>query len=221
MSPLNWDALYEQTRVKQFELGATLPVAWQSTASTLKHAADRLFDIYHDATLREISRAGQLFQSSSVQPQAASEPRQLAGDELEGHWDMMLISVYFFLMGCSMENLLKGILMLRHPEYLKASGELTGIKSHDLVKLCGKCNIDLSRKEKELFAKLTTYITWAGRYPVPLTAHDMFPKKKADGTWVQRGESFRGRDPQSELNRIWIRLWGELERFGHGKGLSN
>ena len=208
---MEWDRMYEHMKAQQFELGATMPMGWKYTAQELMHAANRLFDIYHDGTLRMISRFVQEIQSGTVQDQDASG-RLLVGDELEDHWDSQLIGVYFFLMGCSLENLLKGILMSLHPEYFQASGELIRIQSHDLVKLCRRCNIDLSQEEKELLTKLTTYVTWAGRYPVPLKAAEMFPKKRADGTWIQRGEPFHRREPQSEVNQMWMRLWEELER---------
>ena len=213
---MDWDAINELLKAKQFQLGATMPMAWKLAALILKHAADRLFDIQHDAALRIISPSVQEAQNASLQAQSASGLKQLAGRELEDRWDSELISVYYFLMGCSTENLLKGILMSQHPEYLEAETKLTHIKSHDLVKLCSRCNIDLVEKEKELLEKLTTYVKWAGRYPVPLSNEDMFPKKKADGTWVQRGDAFRGYDTQTELDQIWIRLWEELERSDVG-----
>ena len=64
-----------------------------------------------------------------------------------------------------------------------------------------KCGLKIENKEKSLLDKLEKYIIWQGKYPVPLSvAH-----------WNKRGEPFRGRKTQEELNHLYDLLLNELE----------
>ncbi len=56
MDILDMDRVNEIVREKQFELGALEPISWKSISYNLKHAADRLFEIYYSADRRQISR---------------------------------------------------------------------------------------------------------------------------------------------------------------------
>jgi hypothetical protein len=100
-------------------LGST---SWKYYAKLLKHAADVLLERYKPA-IKELS---------SLKSRRMNVP--------EEEWferDMRLISVYYLLMGLSIENLAKGIVMVRHPEYLKNNTELIKerIKTHDINRL--------------------------------------------------------------------------------------
>jgi hypothetical protein len=208
MEAEKWDRVQEHIRARQFELGARLPLSWKSVSLVLKHAADRLYDLQHDATLRIIRREAE-------KPKRGLETegsRVLEGEELEDPLDSQLISTYYLLMGYAIENLLKGILMIQHPEYFKANSKMTDIKSHDLSDLCKCCDISIQQEEADLLDKLTTYVKWMGKYPIPLEAHKMWPMKKSDGTWKSRGEAFRGRQTQEELNSLYAKILDELER---------
>jgi hypothetical protein len=207
MDAKKWDALYERIKAQQFELGARLPISWQSTSRTLKRAADRLYDCYHDATVRELQRAV----DSATSGQRIEGARELKGAELEDFLDGQLISVYFLLIGYSVENLLKGLLMIKHPEYFKAGSKMTQIRSHDLVQLCCRCSISLEAKETELLEKLKVDIEWQGKYPVPLESEKMWPIRQADGSWTTRGDAFHGLKTQEDVDRLYAKLWDELE----------
>jgi hypothetical protein len=50
------DDKLKQMREYQFELGSTGSLSWEDMAHTLKHAADRLFDLHHDAAIRQMDR---------------------------------------------------------------------------------------------------------------------------------------------------------------------
>ncbi len=207
MDAEKWERIYEHIKARQFELGARLPISWTSVSLGLKHAADRLYDLQHDATLRRIKRA--IEEHGKVRD--ADRSRKLEGEELEDFLDSQMISVYYLLMGYAIENLLKAILMIQHPEYFKPDAKLADIGSHILVGLCKQCGISVQHEEVELLNKLTTYVVWQGRYPIPLQPDRMWPTRRDDGTWKTRGEAFRGRQPQEKIDNLYTKIWNELE----------
>lgn len=60
---------------------------------------------------------------------------------MEDYLDGRLISICFLLMGYAFESLLKAMLMMEHRECFKPDSKTTDIRTHDLVELCGRCNI--------------------------------------------------------------------------------
>jgi len=171
MDTEKWDRIYEHMKARQFELGALLPIGWKSISLTLKHAADRLYDLDHDANIRIVGRLIEELDKGQLK-----EGRTLEGQELEDHWDIQLISVYFLLTGYAIENLLKAILIIQHPEYFKPNAKLNDIRSHNLLSLCKRCNIVIRQGEAILLKKLTSFIEWQGKYPIPLESDQMWPK---------------------------------------------
>lgn len=103
--------------------------------------------------------------------------------------------------------------MIQHPEYFKPNEKLVDIRSHNLVGLCQKCGIPLNNDEITLLKELTTYVEWQGKYPIPLTLDEMWPKKQQDGTWQSRGEALCGRNIQQEVDNLYGKIWDELERI--------
>ncbi len=207
MKPEIEDLINENIRTKQFEWGAKLPMSWWFTSLGLKHAADRLYDLYYEAHERDHRRSLEEVRSGKMREGS----RRLEGKELEDSWDGMLIRPYRLLVGYAVENLLKGILMVQHPENLKPSGHVTGIKGHDLVSICSCCGIALTQEESDLLRKLTRSIVWQGKYPVPLDRNHMPPRKQRDGTWESEWEAYHGRQQQQEVDRLYARLLARLE----------
>jgi len=202
------DRINEQMKARQYELSAKLPISWKSKSLDLKHAADILFDHHHDATQRIIDRAIK----EKKHRKKLDGSRTLEGSELKDHQDSQLIGVYFLLIGYAIENLLKGNLLVQHPEYFKPDKKMTDIKTHKLTELCIWCNISLMEEEIVLLNKLTRYVEWQGKYPIPLELDEMFPIKKDDGTWETRGISFKGiKKLQQEIDDLYAKLWFELE----------
>lgn len=73
------------------------------------------------------------------------------------------------LMGLSLENLLKGIL-LNSGKYPISQGIFPReIKSHNLYELCEKAGITIksSYEEKIFLQRLSEQVDWAGKYPIP------------------------------------------------------
>ena len=69
--------------------------------------------------------------------------------------------------------MLKGILISKHPEFIKTQGIDKKLKTHDLSLLAGKCCVKLDESERKIFERLTKDITWRQRYPIPLNLEKM------------------------------------------------
>lgn len=85
---------------------------------------------------------------------------------------------YYLLLGLAFENLLKGYISLVRLE----AGDMPALPGecfiHVLEKLavrpeCGQLN--LTAEEIEVLKRLSPYIEWAGRYPLPKKAIEMIP----------------------------------------------
>lgn len=74
----------------------------------------------------------------------------------------------FLLYGFAIENLLKGLYVLKNKEAITPDGPAVP-KIHDLNKLAQAANFTLSFPQTKLLEKLTTITTWSGRYPVATT----------------------------------------------------
>jgi hypothetical protein len=205
-----WDMIREQVRNKQFKLGATLPIAWKVSSFSLKHAADKLYDVYDAAENRILQRLVDEIESG----QSQDDTRELEGEELLDHHDTHLFSVYCLLLGYAIENLLKGILMVQHPEYFKPNKKMTDIRSHNLVRLCNRCNIPVDKNETALLDTLTTYVEWQGKYPIPLSIDDMPPKKQPDGTWEEQGWSTNSiKKLREDADKLYTKIYQVLDRL--------
>jgi hypothetical protein len=188
------DILNEQIRKKQFRYGAQLPISWKMQALKLKRASDKIFISSFNAR-KEIW--------------AKSESNS---DTLADHIDVQLISVYLLLMGFAIENLIKGLLFFQHPEYLiddkQLSREVTG--GHNLRHLFELSDWTFESKDKHWLECLSIYITWAGRYPIPLNLTAMLPKKEKDGTWTESFLSDDLRRDYEELDDLFERVMKKL-----------
>ena len=88
------------------------------------------------------------------------------------------------LAGFGFESLLKAILLRQmyfRGEALTQPGKkgqafLVGsLKSHNLVALAQQANVPLDAAETRLLERLTTIVTWAGRYPVSIGEDGLVP----------------------------------------------
>ncbi len=87
--------------------------------------------------------------------------------------------IYMLIAGYAIENLLKGVIAKKYlipskeRPYPDMPKELPPeLKSHNLVKLCEKAGLTYNSDEKEYLELLQKYVTWAGRYPIPLEWQD-------------------------------------------------
>lgn len=210
MDPKMEDRINEPIRATQFELKALVPGSWQAVSSNLKRAADKLYELYYEARTRWVERSARELQEKRETDQPTS--RTLEGQELQDLHDMGLIIPYFLLVGYAIENLLKAILMVQHPEYFDPQGKLDDIKTHKLTDLCRRCGFALQESETRLLQLLSDYIDWRGKYPIPLEGAKMWPRRQADGTWDGGGISPRGREVQQEVDALYVRIWNEVDR---------
>jgi hypothetical protein len=195
-------------RDKQFKLRATMPGSWEYISLNLKRGADKLYDCYYDATMHLINKTLE----EANKKQIVDGTKELTEDEIEDVHDSLLISIYLMLMGYSIENLLKAIIMLEHPEYYRPDAKITNIKDHRLVELCKCCNIRIKPDEATLLKELTIYIEWKGRYPIPLKALEIPNNLNSDGTAKEDFVGFRGRKTQEEIDMLYMKIWNELEK---------
>ena len=126
--------------------------------------------------------------------------------------DMSLITEYLLLMGYALENLLKGILMADHPEYLKTGEKGTEIRSHNLVSLCRRCSLVVSAAEEDLLKTLTDHIEWVGKYPVPLEEAGMYPGRKRTEGGTDLANQFGGGKAKTTIEGLYSRILEELIR---------
>lgn len=167
----------------------------------LRRAANYIFEIHFAAGMRSIERM-----QSELEERRRDAEAQLSGSikvsemtdaESEEWQDQGLVSVYFLLMGYSIENLLKGILLSQKPELFHPK-KMKGFNHHDLKMLCDEVGLELQVDEKEWLTKLTAYIEWQGKYPIPLRRD-----KDKDRT---RGIPFKGREFQEQIEAIWTKI---------------
>jgi hypothetical protein len=88
-------------------------------------------------------------------------------------------SVALMLYGFAIENLLKAGLAARGLAQ-SGSGNFS-LKSHLLIELSEQLGLSLSGEELQYLERLEHFIAWAGRYPIPLFAQDLYPRQMNDG----------------------------------------
>lgn len=81
------------------------------------------------------------------------------------------------LAGFAIECLMKSVLV-RRGDGRNEKGEFV-LRSHDLMKYAEMIPLPLSNLHAEVLERVTAYILWAGRYPVPLKADDLKPRARS------------------------------------------
>lgn len=141
---------------RQFNLQIKMPFMWHLKAETL-FKSYKLLSKEAESFHREYKRKFGLV-DTSLNPLATS----------------------LMLAGFAFENLLKGKMIKDNEDCINSSGKFRH-DSHKLNVLADRAGIELNADERELFDMLTSYIRYAGRYPVPLAADEMFPTKDTGG----------------------------------------
>ena len=117
----------------------------------------------------------------------------------------MMFPIYRFLLGMSVENLLKGIAVAHGANPTAPDGKLTKpFKSHRVSSLPGaidRSRLPISKDERKTLERLEGYVVWAGRYPLP-TCAEHFSAKTATSE-----ELAAERD-------LWDRLYDHLVQIG-------
>ncbi len=158
-------AFYQSRSKEQFEAYALRPENWYEKSQLLKLGADTLFEKAQEAMMVVLHSI----------PEVTGLGRLHTPREEQAILEKDLGLLYFQLSGSSIENLLKGIIIAKDPNHLlKAEGQFSKeFTTHDLPKLLVLAGVSIPVKQKncpwseDLPKKLTRYIEWQGRYPVP------------------------------------------------------
>lgn len=121
-----------------------------------------------------------------------------------------LSSVAHMLFGLAFEVALKGMVVVKHPEFVEAgklAESLTG--KHMLLELFKTTGIKLSSAEQWLVQRLSQSVLWAGRYPVPKKSAAYQYEGLPDGSYVLPGDRVPG-DIEA-IMALWNRVHGIVQ----------
>ncbi len=161
---------------QQFEF-AKNPRIWLSKAYDLKYAADTLFKISKKAAKTGYAN----FVKSTKDGTFKNGERKLSRKETKIRMDAELSRECFLLWGFAFENILKGILISKYPEFIKTRGIDEKLKTHNLLLLANRCDVRLNKTEIKIFERLTKDIVWRQRYPIPLDLNKMISTEFGTG----------------------------------------
>lgn len=112
----------------------------------------------------------------------------------------------YLLMTFAIENLIKGILVLRNPDFVNSGTLKKEIKTHDLTALSIEANLNLLVREKKLLTKLTHIGLSTARYPIGLNEHfEIIPVE-----FIKNDEN--------TYNKLFIKLRDKLAKEFNRKG---
>jgi len=135
------------------------PVGWLHSAEQLKRAADAVLAL--------------------VRGDWESLPRAFTGAFMGGQRPPSVAGQYMMLAGFAIENLAKGLILVREPYRVQPDPAKPGRllrwegSGHLLEPLLHDAHETTSAAESELVSRFETFINWAGRYPVALQATEM------------------------------------------------
>jgi hypothetical protein len=88
--------------------------------------------------------------------------------------EFRLISPFLLLCGLAIENFLKAIIVKREfgrqdgrPDPNAPTTLPNHLNTHDLCALAQRALLEVSAHEQRILLRLTHYVEWAGRYPIP------------------------------------------------------
>ena len=129
------------------------PTMWLTHAYELKRTEELIYmDIMRDWDKYHIERATKKYTPSPITPG----------------------KVHYLIIGFAIENLLKCLVLNKHPEIIK-DGEIRDnkFKTHNLYNIATKTlGLEISEDEKFMLEFSTKAIVWYGRYPIPLKQDD-------------------------------------------------
>ena len=116
-------------------------------------------------------------------------------------------AVYAMVLGYGFECVLKGLWV--DAGHTRVSGgrlkHIQGIADHDLHGLAMKVGVDASPHELDALRRLTPFVQFAGRYPVPIHAAAMTPRHVPGGKGPTVPHFF-GRDDMATAEQLLNRL---------------
>jgi hypothetical protein len=155
-----------------FALSA-MPIFWKTTADEL----DRM------------ARLGFFAWKSDIQELREWLKEQIGSPEYPPH----TTNVAFFLAALAIENLLKGCVVIKHPEYLRDGKLSKEIKTHKLLNLASEAELTLDADEEEFCRIGSAAIEIFGRYPTGVKVADCLAVIKIKDTAFSVYEAFYDR----------------------------
>lgn len=175
------DEFYHEWIKRQHTGSMRFPLLWMVTAYRLKRAADHLFTVSEAARNRFLERT---MAEHNAKKNGMTLPEPLSNeDEINLNIDMNQIDTYFMLIGLAIENIAKGILVVRDPGLVSDEGEFK-LSTHNLAYCVEQCGLALSVREKEVLDALKEFVVWAGRYPGRVKV--FLPKRMSDGSFEEK-----------------------------------
>lgn len=133
-----------------------------------------------------LTKAGELLKSANLLWQQFLEDLAAfqKGERIE---EPFIGSTALMLYGLAVENLLKAGLA-HQGKAVTVTGSF-GLKSHELASLAEQLGLSVTDVEAELLERLEAFVSWAGRYPIPLIAQDLYPRSMSTGQHAIHGVS--------------------------------
>jgi hypothetical protein len=157
---------------------------WKFKAQLHLIAAEKIFEAYDAADKRELKKFLEV-------PFGNHESHAMEGEELNDFLDAQLLPICLLLEGFAVENLLKGIIysqeqnrLLEDDKNLKLTEDLTHHRLCDLYKdaKLAKSIDEIDSETKEILKVLEQFISWRGRYPVPINLQQLKNSKQIPDT---------------------------------------
>ena len=190
-------AFYQSPSKKLFKSVSSRPENWYKNSQILKFGADIFYIKANIATITFLTSTRE----------AISQGKLPSPQEEQERSEMELALLYFQLSASSIEMLLKGIIIAKDPKHIKAEGKLSKkIKTHDLTKLLDLAEFSIPFEEnnclwsEDLPERLTRFILWQGRYPVPLDINDNTFEGQFDLPWCEPSD-------KEDIDRLYSWLW--------------
>jgi hypothetical protein len=98
----------------------------------------------------------------------------VSDDELQNLCNLEIVGCAMLLYGLSIENVAKGLIVKANPPTV-VNGKLRewSGSGHNQMELLKEAGVNLSPQEQDLAIRLTAFVEWAGRYPIPKAVQKM------------------------------------------------
>jgi hypothetical protein len=152
-----------------------------------KRSSREFWDDQHKKTASQqiawVLTADQLLRAFQLlAQQAEADVIQLREQEIP----MPSVSGIAIMLGAlAIENLLKAIRLQQVTPLFDSRGAFV-LDTHDILKLAEDSAISLTSEERARLERLEQFVTWAGRYPIPLFSEAMRPRTFPNGGFAPR-----------------------------------
>jgi hypothetical protein len=167
--------------------GAKNPQAWRDTSERLLKSAELLWKPLHEA-----------MGIAEKQPEERSADEKRLFSALADHY-----GAFFVIAGYAVENALKARIVALH---IHGGGTLPDGKAvlkivpttHNFIALAKRAGVSLTPNEEALLRRLTSYVIWAGRYPIP--------KEPADAVFKRTTRDNDFADVRAFISRLTLKM---------------